>query len=90
MVHESGHRRGNRFVALNCDAIASTLLDNELFGSERGAFTGTVIQTIGRFQAADRGTWPTRLTRHFPVSPFCRPNNQKHVFLSKCHLPVTP
>ena len=55
-IHEAGPRRGNRFVALNCAAIPATLLENELFGSERGAFTGAVAQTIGRLQAADRGT----------------------------------
>jgi len=55
-IHEAGHRRANRFVALNCAAIPASLLENELFGSERGAFTGSVTQTIGRFQAADRGT----------------------------------
>ena len=55
-IHEAGPRRGNRLVALNCAAIPATLLENELFGSERGAFTGAVTQTIGRFQAADRGT----------------------------------
>jgi transcriptional regulator with GAF, ATPase, and Fis domain len=55
-IHEAGHRRANRFVALNCAAIPATLLENELFGSERGAFTGAVTQTIGRLQAADRGT----------------------------------
>ena len=55
-IHEAGARRGNRFVALNCAAIPATLLENELFGSEKGAFTGAVTQTIGRFQAADRGT----------------------------------
>jgi formate hydrogenlyase transcriptional activator len=55
-IHEAGPRCGNRFVALNCAAIPATLIENELFGSERGAFTGAVAQTIGRFQAADRGT----------------------------------
>ena len=55
-IHEAGYRRANRFVALNCAAIPATLLENELFGSERGAFTGAVVQTIGRLQAADRGT----------------------------------
>jgi formate hydrogenlyase transcriptional activator len=55
-IHEAGHRRANRFVALNCAAIPASLLENELFGSERGAFTGAVVQTIGRFQAADCGT----------------------------------
>jgi formate hydrogenlyase transcriptional activator len=55
-IHEASPRRRNRLVALNCAAIPATLLENELFGSERGAFTGAVTQTIGRLQAADRGT----------------------------------
>src|SRR5215472_8554419 len=55
-IHEGSPRRKNRFVALNCAAIPSTLLESELFGFERGAFTGAVSQTIGRFQTADRGT----------------------------------
>lgn len=55
-IHEAGPRRRNRFVALNCAAIPSALLESELFGYEKGAFTGAVVQTIGRFQAADHGT----------------------------------
>jgi len=55
-IHEAGNRSASRFVAVNCAAIPASLLENELFGSERGAFTGAVVQTIGRFQAADRGT----------------------------------
>jgi len=55
-IHEASSRRQNRFVALNCAAIPSTLLESELFGHERGAFTGAVAQTMGRFQSADRGT----------------------------------
>src|SRR5271163_1371277 len=55
-IHDASPRRQNRFVALNCAAIPSALLERELFGHERGAFTGAVSQTLGRFQMADRGT----------------------------------
>src|SRR5580658_3606931 len=55
-IHEAGPRRSHRFVALNCAAIPSALLESELFGHERGAFTGACTQTKGRFQMADGGT----------------------------------
>jgi transcriptional regulator with GAF, ATPase, and Fis domain len=55
-IHDAGPRRNQRFVAVNCAAIPASLLESELFGYERGAFTGAVTQTLGRFQAADRGT----------------------------------
>jgi len=55
-IHESSPRRHNRFIALNCAAIPSALLESELFGHERGAFTGACTQTKGRFQMADGGT----------------------------------
>jgi formate hydrogenlyase transcriptional activator len=55
-IHEASPRRDHRFVALNCAAIPSALLESELFGHERGAFTGAWAQTKGRFQMADGGT----------------------------------
>src|SRR5579872_3202917 len=55
-IHEASPRRHSRFVALNCAAIPSALLESELFGHERGAFTGACTQTKGRFQLADGGT----------------------------------
>jgi len=55
-IHEASPRRNHGFVALNCAAIPSALLESELFGHERGAFTGAWTQTKGRFQMADGGT----------------------------------
>jgi formate hydrogenlyase transcriptional activator len=55
-IHEASPRRNHRFVALNCAAIPSALLESELFGHEKGAFTGAWAQTKGRFQMADGGT----------------------------------
>jgi len=55
-IHEASPRRNQRFVALNCAAIPSALPESELFGHERGAFTGAWAQTKGRFQMADGGT----------------------------------
>jgi formate hydrogenlyase transcriptional activator len=55
-VHDQGPRRAGPFVRLNCAAIPAGLLESELFGHERGAFTGAVTQTTGRFQLAHHGT----------------------------------
>ena len=55
-IHNLSPRRDRTFVKINCAAIPSGLLESELFGHERGAFTGAVSQKIGRFELADRGT----------------------------------
>ena len=55
-IHNQSSRRQGPFVKLNCAAIPGPLLESELFGHERGAFTGACAQTKGRFQMADRGT----------------------------------
>ena len=55
-IHDGSPRRRHRLVVLNCAAIPAALLEAELFGHERGAFTGAVASRIGRFQAADKGT----------------------------------
>ncbi len=55
-LHEGSARRGKPFVAVNCAAVPETLLEAELFGHERGAFTGAVRKREGRFRAADGGT----------------------------------
>ena len=55
-VHNLSSRAGRSFVKLNCAAIPFDLLESELFGHERGAFTGAIAQKIGRFELADKGT----------------------------------
>jgi len=55
-VHNLSARCGRPFVKLNCAAIPFDLLESELFGHERGAFTGAIAQKIGRFELADKGT----------------------------------
>ena len=55
-LHDLSPRKGNRFVAINCAAIPETLLESELFGYEKGAFTGAAKQTIGKLETAHGGT----------------------------------
>ena len=55
-IHEWSGRKDRSFVKVNCAAIPATLLESELFGHEKGAFTGAVTQKIGRFELADHGT----------------------------------
>jgi transcriptional regulator with GAF, ATPase, and Fis domain len=55
-IHYSSPRKDGPFVKLNCGAIPETLLDSELFGHEKGAFTGALSQKRGRFERADQGT----------------------------------
>jgi formate hydrogenlyase transcriptional activator len=55
-VHDSSSRFARPFIKLNCAAIPFDLLESELFGHERGAFTGAIAQKVGRFESADKGT----------------------------------
>ncbi len=56
MLHDLSPRRDGPFVVVHCAALAETLLESELFGHERGSFTGAVKRKLGRFELADRGT----------------------------------
>jgi len=55
-IHDLSPRRGKPFIAVNCAAIPDTLLESELFGHEKGAFTGAAERRLGRFELADSGT----------------------------------
>jgi DNA-binding NtrC family response regulator len=55
-IYQHGDRANGPFIPINCTAIPETLLESELFGHERGAFTGADLRRIGRFEQADRGT----------------------------------
>jgi len=55
-IHDHSRRENRTFVKLNCAAIPTGLFESELFGHEKGAFTGAISQKIGRFELADQGT----------------------------------
>jgi len=55
-IHRNSKRRGNAFLSVNCAALPETLLESELFGHEKGAFTGAYFKRIGKFEQADKGT----------------------------------
>jgi formate hydrogenlyase transcriptional activator len=55
-IHNASQRYGRNFIKLNCAAIPLDLVESELFGHEKGAFTGAIAQKIGRFELADKGT----------------------------------
>lgn len=55
-LHEASERRNGRFVAINCGAIPRELIESELFGHRKGAFTGAVVDRVGRFEQAHGGT----------------------------------
>jgi transcriptional regulator with GAF, ATPase, and Fis domain len=55
-IHSKSHRRGRALVKVNCAALPPTLIESELFGHEKGAFTGADARKIGRFELADQGT----------------------------------
>jgi two-component system nitrogen regulation response regulator GlnG len=90
-LHQHSPRAGKAFVALNTSAIASELLESELFGHERGAFTGADARRVGRFEQADGGTLfldeigdmspalQTRLLRVLAESEFYRVGGQHSV-----------
>ena len=72
-IHDRSRRKDRTFVKINCAAIPTGLLESELFGHERGAFTGAISQKVGRLELADQGTcfwmrsatFPSRSSRNF-------------------------
>src|SRR5262249_56745155 len=55
-IHDHGRRKDRTFVKLNCASIPTGLLESELFGHEKGAFTGAIAPKVGRLELADQGT----------------------------------
>jgi len=68
MIHDLSPRNAGPFVAVHCAALAETLLESELFGHERGSFTGAVRRKLGRFELADKGTLFLDEVGEIPVS----------------------
>ncbi len=56
LIHHAGPRRDNSMIGLNCAALPETLMEDELFGHEKGAYTGALNRKIGKFELADKGT----------------------------------
>jgi Nif-specific regulatory protein len=56
LIHQAGPRRDNPMIGLNCAALPETLMEDELFGHEKGAYTGALNRKIGKFELADKGT----------------------------------
>lgn len=56
LIHQESRRRESQFIAIHCGAIPDTLLESELFGHEKGAFTGAIRRKLGKFEIADKGT----------------------------------
>ena len=56
LIHSHSHRREKQFISVHCGAIPDTLLESELFGHEKGAFTGAIRRKLGKFELADGGT----------------------------------
>ena len=65
-IHDLSSRRDSPFVKLNCAAIPLGLLESELFGHEKGAFTGAIQQKVGRFELANKGTLFSAKSAIFP------------------------
>ena len=67
-IHDLSPRRGRPFIAINCAALPETLLESELFGHEKGAFTGAAERRLGRFELADTGTFFVDESGEIPAS----------------------
>src|SRR5258706_66011 len=80
-IHNASQRCGRPFIKLNCAAIPTDLQESELFGHERGAFTGAIAQKIGRFEMADRGT--LFLDEVGDIPPELQPKVERAVILSR-------